>query len=52
MFGFGGRRGYGYGYGYGRESLLDEMLEIDEMEDLMEGDLEGAMEDEILRDFI
>lgn len=46
MFGGYGRRSYG------GESLLEELVEIDEIQDLMDGDFEGAMEDEILLDFI
>jgi hypothetical protein len=45
----------GYGRrrrGYGGDSLLDEILLIDEIEDLEEGDFEGALEDEIIRDFL
>lgn len=52
---FGNPYGGGYGRrrrsGLGGDSLLDEVLLLDEIEDLEDGDFEGALEDEILRDF-
>lgn len=50
MFGGYGRRGYGGVIG--GDELLDELLLIDELEDLEDGDFAGAMEDEFLRDFL
>lgn len=43
------RRNHGFGR---RESVLDEMIEVDEMEDILDGDFGDALEDELLLDII
>ena len=48
-----GRRRRTGGYGViGGDSLLDDLLLVDEIEDLEDGNFEGAMEDELIRDFL